>query len=196
MKAAAVPKHTPASLVPVGHISKAHGIRGEVVLVFEAESPDLLTDTVYLRSSPEAEPRPYAVERVRVHHGTLLASLRGVTSRNEAELLRRHAVLVPRDKLPPLAEDEVYLSELPGLRVMAEENGQEREIGVITSVDTPAGQDLWTITTAQGEEILFPAVEEFVLDIDLDAGVARIAPPPGLLDLYLADPAAAGKKTD
>ena len=35
-----------------------------------------------------------------------------------------------------------------------------------------------------GYEILFPAVPEFVRDIDLTAETATIAPPEGLLDLY------------
>jgi 16S rRNA processing protein RimM len=46
---------------------------------------------------------------------------------------------------------------------------------------------LWSIRTPDGKEVLFPAVEEFVLDIDLEAGSVRIAPPPGLLDLYLGE---------
>ncbi|MDR2799800.1 MAG: ribosome maturation factor RimM, partial [Desulfovibrio sp.] len=32
----------------------------------------------------------------------------------------------------------------------------------------------------------FPAAPDFILDIDPEAGFARIAPPPGLLALYLA----------
>ena len=70
--------------------------------------------------------------------------------------------------------------------VKPEEEGRApREIGVITAVAAPAGQELWTITTPAGEEVLLPAVPEFVLDIDLTAEIVVIAPPPGLLDLYL-----------
>lgn len=124
---------------------------------------------------------------MRAHHGLLIVSFTGVHSRNEAELLRQHTLLVPRSRLSPLEEDEVYLLDLPGLRVLAvdEESGGEREVGVIASVDIPAGQEIWTITTPDGQEILFPAVDQFVLDIDLDARTARIAPPPGLLEIYL-----------
>jgi 16S rRNA processing protein RimM len=52
-------------------------------------------------------------------------------------------------------------------------------------VDTPAGQEIWTILTPEGREILFPAAPDFVLEINPEAGLARIAPPPGLLALYL-----------
>ncbi len=184
-----MPTPTDDTLIPIGHIRKSHGIRGELSLAFMAEDPALLKGEVFLLPSgtPDATPKKYVVEKFRAHHGGLLISFKGVTTRNDADLLRQCSVLVPKSRLAPLDDDEVYLLDLPGLRVLAldEKDGTEREIGVITSVDIPSGQELWTITTPDGKEILFPAVDEFVLDIDLDAGAARIAPPPGLLELYL-----------
>lgn len=176
-------------LIAIGHLSKAHGIRGELVL--HTESPDLVGGAVFLRPRAGGEAREYVVARTRRHHGALLASFENVTTRNDAELLRAHTVLVRKEFLPPLEDDEIYLSELPGLRVLVfehqDDQGPGRELGTITAADEPAGQMLWTITTPDGREILFPAVEEFVLAIDLDKGEAHIAPPPGLLELYLGE---------
>ena len=181
-----IPQDDP--LIPVGHINKAHGIRGEVSLVFDAESTELLHGDVFLQPRGGGVTRTLRITRTRMHHGALLVTFTGVTTRNDAELLRGLTVSVPRSTLPPLDDDELYLSDLPGVSVVVvEENSPERVIGTITSVDIPAGQELWTITTPDGKEILFPAVDEFVLSIDLEEGTARIAPPPGLLDLYLSD---------
>lgn len=155
-----------------------------MVVAFEADDPGLLKGEILLES-PGGDMAVYTVSRVRAHHGSLLLSLAGITDRDAAEGLRRYRILVPRAKLPPLDDDEIYLTDLPGLAVIVEEDGREREIGIISRVDVPAGQELWTIATPAGREILFPAVDEFVLDIDLETGKARIAPPPGLLDLYL-----------
>ncbi len=198
-----MPTPDDSTLVAVGHLSKAHGIRGELVLVFEAESPDLLDGELVLRPRGQGRERRVAVERIRTHHGNLLVSFKGVTTRNEAELLCRHTVFVPRDRFPALEDDEIYLSDLPGLRVFVDDSREsptgeaggvdapgpqgEREIGVISAVDVPAGQELWIIVTPDGKEILFPAVDEFVLSVDLEQGRALIAPPPGLLELYLSD---------
>ena len=196
-------------LIPIGYIRKSHGIRGELSFAFAAEDPDLLRGEVFLlppgassrTHGPDGEqlssfaPRPVApgaaekftIERVRAHHGSVLILFKEVHDRTAAELLRGSSVLVPQSRLAPLEEDEVFLFDLPGMRVLVvdEEGGNEREIGVITSVDIPSGQELWTITTPGGQEILFPAVDEFVLDIDLASRTARIAPPPGLLELYV-----------
>lgn len=173
-------------LVPIGYLSRAHGIRGELAFVLTAGTPDLARGEVWLRPRAGGEARPFVIERSRTHHSVSLVTLAGITSRNEAEPLKAHTVLVDAGRLPPPASGEVWLKDLPGLRVIVvEEETGERELGVIARADAPAGQVLWSITTPGGKEVLFPAVEEFVLSIDLEKGEARIAPPPGLLDLYL-----------
>lgn len=180
-----LPPSTGPELVPIGYLSRAHGIRGELAFVLNAESSDLAQGEVWLRPKAGGTARLFEIERARAHHGALLVTLKGVGTRNEAEALKAHTVLVDAGRLPPLDADEIWLKDLPGLRVLVEDEGGERDIGVIASADAPAGQVLWSITTPTGKEVLFPAVDEFVLSIDLEKGEARIAPPPGLLDLYL-----------
>jgi 16S rRNA processing protein RimM len=173
-------------LLPIGYLSKAHGIRGELVFVPTVESSDLVQGTLFLRHRGGGAIRPFSLLRKRTHHGSFLLSFAGVTTRNDAELLRSHTVFVSRQDVPPPEDDEVFLNDLPGLSVFAlDESGAEAELGVLETVSAPAGQLLWSIRTPEGKEILFPAVEDFVLSIDLDRKRARIAPPPGLLDVYL-----------
>lgn len=179
--------------MPVGYFTKAHGIRGEISMVLQAESVEILNGLIYVRPRNGGAVKPHTVVRIRRHHGGLLVLLEGVDTRNDAELLRSHTVLVDESKLPALEEDEVYLKDLPGLRVFlaspSSQNGNEpaagEALGVIREVSSPAGQELWAIVTGEGKEILFPAVDEFVLSIDLKEGRAIIDPPPGLLELYL-----------
>lgn len=172
-------------LVPVGYVSRAHGIRGELVLALTTEtfSPEK-GDDIWLRPRAGGVARPFVVEKTRAHHKMLLLGLAGITSRTEAEPLKAHTVLVDVGRLPPLDNDEVWLKDLPGLRVIVANEGEQREIGVIAGVEVPAGQVLWSIVTPEGKEILFPAVDEFMVELDLEKGEAHIAPPPGLLDLY------------
>lgn len=179
----------------MGYLTKAHGIRGELTCVFTAEAPELkqslLGKRLYLRPRAGGETHSYVVSGLRTHHGALLIALSGVSTRTEAELLRSHTVLMPQSELPPLEDDEVYIRDLPGLRVLVasqeDPDAPEWELGRIVSVDAPAGQLLWTIHTDDGREVLFPAVDDFVVSIEPDKGVARIAPPPGLLDIYLSE---------
>lgn len=175
-------------LVAIGYLSKAHGIRGELVLVPDPEFPEAAEGEVFLRPRHGGAALSYAVAGRRVHHDTLLVTLKGVETRNQAELLRAHTVLCRRELLP-FPKGRIFLGDLTGLRVFAVNDttgeGEEREIGRLVSAQAPAGQIIWSIETPDGKEVLFPAVDEFVLSIDLEAKTARIAPPPGLLELYL-----------
>jgi 16S rRNA processing protein RimM len=61
-------------------------------------------------------------------------------------------------------------------------------VGVFEAIlDTP-GQITWVIRGKRGEEILFPAVPEFILGLDAGRKKIVIDPPPGLLELYLDTP--------
>ena len=99
------------------------------------------------------------------------------------ELLRGQTLLIPESALPELDEDEVYLHDMLGLSVVLDATGQK--LGVLDHVHFHGEQELWSILTQEGKEILLPAVPEFVADIDLDTEIIRITPPEGLLELYM-----------
>ncbi|MDR2826016.1 MAG: ribosome maturation factor RimM, partial [Deltaproteobacteria bacterium] len=165
---------------------KAHGIKGELCIEYNAESLDLLGDFIYLSASTENNKKKYKIRGLRLHHDRPLLLLEGLTDRAEAEHLRNFLIFVPAQRLPQLAPEEIYLHELPGFNVFIHSNEKENQpLGRIDSIQDAAGQELWVIITPDGREVLFPATDEFVQSIDLDKKVAVINPPPGLLELYL-----------
>ena len=105
-----------------------------------------------------------------------------------AETLRGLAVCVRSEDVPPPEPDEVFLHELLGLRVrLAAASPTDPDLGILEDVQDAGGTELWHIRDTQGREILFPAADELVPEIDLDAGIVVIDPPPGLLELYQDD---------
>lgn len=138
----------------------------------------------------QGRPRPYVVAAARDNNGRLILALEGVRDRDAAEALHGAEVFVSEADLPPPDEGEEYLHRLIGARVLL---ADETPVGVFEAIlDTP-GQLTWVIRAANGREILFPAVPEFLLGLDADAGLIHIDPPPGLLELYLEEPAQADK---
>ncbi|MEF2232142.1 MAG: ribosome maturation factor RimM [Pseudodesulfovibrio sp.] len=178
-----MPAHRPEGFVPMGGVAKPHGIRGEFCIRSYADSPSIFASApaLYLQDGGRP-PRPYKVRAWREHKEFVLLTLEGVDDRDKAEALRGQTVLVREADLPEPEEGEHYLYRLMGSRVLLE-NGTE--IGVFDSFFETAAQDTWVIVDDQGREILLPAVDEFVLDIDLDAQTITVDPPEGLLDLYL-----------
>jgi 16S rRNA processing protein RimM len=91
------------------------------------------------------------------------------------------AIWARKRDLPPLEPDEVYLSDLAGFAVYLPDGSR---LGTLERAEMVAGQEMWTIRTQKGSEVLFPAREELVPELDLRAREAVIDPPPGLLEVY------------
>lgn len=178
-----------SSLVVLGRLIKPHGIKGEIRVDYYAESPELLDCPLMLRAGRFA-PRPVRIREWHLWKDQLILSIEGCGDRSAAERFRGQELLIDESFLPEAEDDEPYLRDLIGLQACLESG---EPVGEIEDIDVPAGQEIWTIRapeSAGGHEILLPAVPEFVLDIDLEAGKAVIAPPEGLLDLYRGSAAA------
>ena len=141
-----------------GQIVSAHGLRGEVKVYPWADSPAFLTGLprVYLGG------QAYAVEHGRAQKSCALLKLQGVDTVEEAQRLRGKTVLVNRE------DGTYFIAELIGLRVLA---GDE-EIGVVREVLTMPGNDVYVV---QGQaEHMIPAVQEFILETNPEAGYIRV----------------------
>lgn len=181
-----------SGFIPVGGVVKPHGIRGEFCIKSYADSPSLFdgVTTLYLQEG-DKEPKPVAFGSWREHKGLVLLKIKGVDDRDRADELRGRTVLVREEDLPEPGEGEHYLYQMMGCRVTLEDG---TAVGVLEQFFETAEQDTWVIVNDEGVEILLPAVPEFVLDIDLDNETIVIAPPEGLLDLYLTPEPPKAKK--
>ena len=174
----------PEFFLHIGTVTKAHGIKGEVSVAYHAASLALLDGPLFFQAN-SGERRPCRVESVRKEQGRLHIRFAGIEDRNAAERLRGSNLVIPADALPPPDDNEVYVHELLNMRVVIlHDNGEEEPLGTIENISVPAGQELWTIRALTGEEILFPAVPEFIRNADMRKREAYITPPPGLIELY------------
>ena len=169
-------------LITAGKIIKPHGIKGEVCLESYLDSPSLFLGQIFLQFG-KATPKQHTIKSFRAHQGRLLATFENIADRTTAESLRGAAVLIPKQNLASPKPGEFYIQDLIGLTVMLAYNNEI--IGQIVDVNLGTGQELWVIESVNGNEILFPAVPEFVEEIDLDKAEVFINPPEGLLELYL-----------
>ncbi len=169
--------------VHMGTITRPHGIKGELCVDWYADSPDFLRNTFYLQCGSGPMQRAENA-KFRMHKGRPLLTLTHINDRNAAETMRGVCIYIERDFLPDLSEDEAYLHDIIGLNIIGEDGVS---IGTLEAVEFPSEQMLWVIRTHDGRELLFPAVEEFILSFDLEAEEIHISPPEGLFDIYLEE---------
>lgn len=174
----------PRSLLVVGEVIKPHGLTGEFSIVSHVDSPEFFAAAprLYLRAAPESRPHRVNVQSWRVHKDRVLLRIHQVQGRDQAEALRGAVLLAREEDMPPRQEGDIYLRELIGLRVLLPFGAV---LGRIQAVSGASGQELWSIRTDDGREVLFPAHQDLILEADIHKGFVRIDPPAGLLDVYL-----------
>ena len=150
--------------IPAGKIVNTHGVQGEVKIEVWLDSPQFLRrfGRIFLGE------REYRIESARAHKGFLLAKLEGVEDVNAAMALKGKELRVDRNDVR-LPRGTYFLQDILGARVVDEAG---TEIGVLTEVlERPASN----VYVVQGEsEHLIPAVPEFVLSTDAEAGVITV----------------------
>ncbi len=164
----------------VGEILRPHGLRGEVRMRVLTDYPERLPqlESVYLGDSPEStSPVKHAVAGLRFNKDIALLSLAGCHTRNDAELLRGKIVLISIDQAAPLNDGEYYLFDLIGLRVIAD----QIEIGCIKEVLQTGANDVYVVHGGDFGEVLLPAHDETIVNIDFEAQTITMSLPEGLL---------------
>jgi 16S rRNA processing protein RimM len=175
--------------VIVGRVGRPHGIRGEVIIGVRTDEPDLrFAVGAAVDAGPSADgdvvpgAAPLEVIAARWHSGQLLVGFAGIADRTAASELTGSWLSVDSSQLPAAPDpDEFRDHELIGLCVRTPDGEQ---VGVVSDV-LHHGQDLLVIKRADrgGEECLVPFVKAIVPEVDVDARLLVIDPPPGLLDL-------------
>ena len=159
------PHRPEPNYLAIGRVVRPFGLRGELRVQLMTEYPEQLgrLRTVYL--GPDTQ--PWQVEAVRLHQGAALFKLAGCEDRTTADMLRGALVQIHRKDAVPLEDDEYYEHQIIGLKVVEEDSTL---LGEITQIITTGANDVFVVV-GPGGELLLPAIESVILDIDLDNGL-------------------------
>ncbi len=165
-----------SDLILVGVITGPRGIQGDVkIKAFTAAADDMFSYGPLLNE----EGKPSFKVRLKGRaKDQLIARIKGVDNRTQAEELKGTKLYIQRSALPEPDEDEFYYSDLHGLKA---ELIDGNEFGVIRSVlDAGAGASL-AIETPSGE-VLVPFSKQAVPVVDIAKGLVVIDLPAGLME--------------
>ena len=123
------------TLILLGRITGAHGIRGAVKLKSLTANPADIANYKPLQTSSGAL---IEILRMKPAKDEFIADLKDVKDRNAAEALKGTELFITRDKLPAAAPGEVYLSDLIGKVV----THNDQSLGSITSIENYGAGDL------------------------------------------------------
>ncbi len=166
------------TLVQVGVIGRAHGIRGDLTVSPSTDDPDLRFATGSVLTADPATRGPLTVGRVRRVGGNLVVGFDGIVDRNHAETFRGVRLLVDvQESAHPGDEDDFYDHQLIGLRVVSSDG---EVLGEVVEVLHPPASPVLEVRRPDGSEELVPFVAAIVPDVDLAAGRLTVLPPDGM----------------
>jgi 16S rRNA processing protein RimM len=165
------PTLDPRTAVTVGRIVAAHGVRGEVKVEPLSDFPERFAagSVLWLDGTPRT------VERGRFQQRTVILKLEGVDTRNDAEALAGKTLLVP--EAAEIADEGVYyLHDVIGARVQTTAG---EALGELADVFSTGSNDVYVVRGARGE-LLLPALDDVVLEVDLPGRRIVVEVPDGL----------------
>lgn len=150
-----------------GKIQNTHGVKGMMRVGHLCDSVDVFCSLKSVYTEKNGEYKEHKVISAHEHGAVILLALEGIDTIEAAQLLKGRMIYARRDQLP-LKEGSHFIADLIGLKVYDAESG--KLYGTLTDVMNRGASDVYEIKTATGE-VLMPAVDEFVREIDLEKGI-------------------------
>lgn len=167
------------SLIHLGTVAGTHGIKGGLrVRTFSGEYETLSAlKTLFLQKGNGVVER-LDVSSVRGQGKNAVLALKDRSSIEQVVEFIGAGIFAERSQLPPLPDGEYYWCDLIGMAVLLEDG---TSLGEITSIIQTGSNDVYVVEDGS-REVLIPAIEDVVVDIDPEARVMRVSLLEGLLE--------------
>lgn len=163
----------------IGQIVNTFGIKGIVKVkpfTDDIKRFDNLK-TVYIEKNNTQ--KEYEIEEVKYHKDMVLIKFKGVDTVEQAELLRNAYLTISRDSVEKLEEGRYYIVDMLGLEVYTDE---QVLLGTLDDIfNTGSNNDIYVVKDKQGKQILLPAIQDVIKQIDMENRKMIVHLLPGLV---------------
>ena len=169
----------------VGHITKTHGVSGELVLFLDVDDPAEYAGLESVLLEVKGELIPYFIESIAIVKGSrAIIAFDDVDTIEQAERLINCGAFLPLDELEPITDEtRFYFHEIVGYQIVDAESGA---LGTVRGVYAMNAQDLIAMDYL-GKEVLIPINSDIVRTVDRANQKLNVVLPDGLLAIYMED---------
>ena len=167
----------PPEFLAVGHVVRPHGVRGGLKVVAESDLIYKLKPAanIFLGS----EKVSVVVKTIHLHRKEFLLYIKGCTDRETAENWRGADVYIRYSELDPLPVGEFFHWQIVGLKVITT---TDEELGEVKNILVTGANDVFVVRHPSGKEILLPAIESVIQEVNLESKKIVVRLLPGLLE--------------
>ena len=151
-------------LVQVGRLGRTRGVDGWLWITPDTDFPDRFSELASILVSEHDTWQEFRIESAKVIGGRPVIKFVGVDTREDAARLTNRTLAIAKDQLVQLPPDTHYVFDVVGCEVHDAES--DRRLGKIVDVVRYPANDVYLIRTDYGKDVLFPAVNNFVRNID------------------------------
>lgn len=164
----------------LGKITKPWGVKGQVVLFLDVDTPDDYAELDSAFVEVKGNLVPYFFQIDSINGNKAVATFEEITP-DEAHALVGCELYLPLDLLPKLTGNKFYFHEVRGFNVVDSHHGN---IGILEQVIEYPAQPLFQIMNGD-KEILIPVIDQVIDNVDRDTHTLYITAPNGLIELYM-----------
>lgn len=163
----------------VGRVTATHGLKGEVKVYPTTDDPKRFLSLEKVFLDLDGNWRMLVPESVRFFKNLVILKFEGLDRIEDVMAFRQKDLYVERADAQPLGENEWYIGDIIGMRVVTDEGV---ELGVVRDVLQGGANDNYIVKNAE-REILIPAIRQCILDVSLEQALMTVHLLDGLLDL-------------
>ncbi len=172
-------------MIEMGRLTKVHGLKGELNFVFTSDAWDEI-DAKYLIVETDGLLVPFFLEDYRFKNDEeAFLKFKRIDNDSQANELTGCTVYIERKQLPKnymedkVAEGDISIDFYIGYTIQAD----GATIGVIDGVDDSTANVLFSVATPTGGELIIPASDDYIVEINNEQKLMVMNLPEGLLDL-------------
>lgn len=168
----------------LGYISKTIGFEGSLLAFFEVSDPSLYKNLEAIHVLIDGKLVPFFVDEINVRKKDkeVVLDIEDIQTPEQARFLCNRKIFVHQKHLKHNIRQTGFQQEsLVGFSVYDQNNNH---LGIINEILEYPGNPVFSIKKGK-QEVLLPVAEEFIKAVDSEKKEIIIAPPDGLLDLYI-----------
>ena len=148
----------------IGQIVNTSGLKGFLKVIPLTDDITRFEDlkTVYIQEKKDLV--EFKIQDVKYSKNMVLLKLEGIDDIGEAEKFKNFYIKINRKDAVELEEDSYFIVDIIGCKVFTDEN---EFLGKVIDVFQTGSNDVYTVKNNEDKEILLPAIEDVIKDIDI-----------------------------
>lgn len=170
----------------LGYIVKTHGLKGEVQIYLDVDSPSDYKnlESVFVLQGQQLV--PFFIDSMSNLNGAkAIVGFEDVDTFEAAQSLKGSELYLSLESLPQLSGNQFYLHEIIGFDL--KNANDDQVVGKIGNVIESGPQLLFSVLSESEIEILIPYTESLLVSLDREQKLISLNVPEGLIDVYLEE---------